>query len=45
MFENVGVAASSAVVAALIVSISIIPTALMHWQGRKRYVLRHSDEK
>lgn len=33
MFENVGVAASAGVAVALIVGVSIFPTALAHWRG------------
>ncbi|RLL99162.1 hypothetical protein CFD26_105262 [Aspergillus turcosus] len=35
MFENVGVAASAGVGCALIVGASVIPTIIVHWQGRK----------
>ncbi|KAJ5520858.1 hypothetical protein N7463_001311 [Penicillium fimorum] len=45
MFANVGVANSAAVVTGLIVAISIIPTAVLHWQGKKKHVLRHSGER
>ncbi|RAH67030.1 putative MFS transporter [Aspergillus aculeatinus CBS 121060] len=34
MFEHVGVAASAGVCAALIMGVSFIPIALVHWQGR-----------
>ncbi|KAF9892081.1 hypothetical protein FE257_002487 [Aspergillus nanangensis] len=37
MFEQVGLAASSGVITALIMGASFIPTALLHWQGRKWY--------
>lgn len=33
MFENVGVAASAGVAAALLVGVSIFPTMLAHWRG------------
>jgi hypothetical protein len=33
MFTNVGVAASSGVVAALIVGVSILPTLFIQWRG------------
>jgi hypothetical protein len=35
MFTSVGVAASSGVVAALIVGVSILPTMLVQWRGQK----------
>jgi hypothetical protein len=40
MFESVGIANSSGVVAALIMGASFIPMALMHWQGKKWYTKR-----
>lgn len=33
MFEHVGIAASSGVIAALIMGASFIPTALLQWAG------------
>lgn len=33
MFENVGVAASAGVAAALIVGVSILPTIVVQWRG------------
>lgn len=33
MFETVGVAESAGVVVALICGVSLIPIALLHWQG------------
>ncbi|EAW08468.1 putative MFS transporter [Aspergillus clavatus NRRL 1] len=35
MFENVGIAASAGVCAALIVGASVFPTIIIHWQGQK----------
>ncbi|KAH1592197.1 hypothetical protein KXX69_007156 [Aspergillus fumigatus] len=35
MFENVGVAASAGVGCALIVGASVVPTIIVHWQGKK----------
>lgn len=35
MFDNVGIAASSGVSTALLVVASVIPTALLQWQGHK----------
>lgn len=36
MFEEVGIAASTGVIVALISGVSFIPTALLHWQGWRR---------
>ncbi|KAL4918315.1 major facilitator superfamily domain-containing protein [Aspergillus aurantiobrunneus] len=35
MFESVGTARSSGVVTALIMGVSFVPTALLHWQGHR----------
>ncbi|KAK1141067.1 hypothetical protein N8T08_009640 [Aspergillus melleus] len=35
MFESVGIANSSGVITALIMGVSFIPTALLHWQGHR----------
>lgn len=35
MFENVGIAASSGVTSALMVGVSVFPTVLLQWQGRR----------
>lgn len=35
MFDKVGVANSAGITTALIVSISVIPTALLQWRGGK----------
>lgn len=43
MFESVGVARSAGVIAALIMGVSFIPIALLHWQG-KRWYARGGDE-
>lgn len=37
MFESVGVARSAGVIAALIMGVSFIPIALLHWQGKRWY--------
>lgn len=34
MFENVGIAPSAGIGAALIVAVSIVPTIFLHWRGR-----------
>lgn len=34
MFESVGVAPSAGICAALVAGVSIIPTMIVHWQGR-----------
>jgi hypothetical protein len=44
MFTSVGVAASAAVAAALIVGVSILPTMLLQWRGQLwRWGLVESD--
>ncbi|KAL4891469.1 MFS multidrug transporter [Aspergillus ambiguus] len=35
MFENVGIARSAGVIAALIMGVSFIPVTLLHWQGKR----------
>ncbi|KAF7182849.1 hypothetical protein CNMCM7691_002593 [Aspergillus felis] len=35
MFEKVGIARSAGVVAALIMGVSFVPTALLHWKGER----------
>lgn len=35
MFANVGLANSSAIVAGLIIALSIIPTVLLQWRGQR----------
>lgn len=42
MFESVGIARSSAIVTALIVSCSFFPTVYLQWQGKRLYS-RDSD--
>lgn len=37
LFDSVGIAKTSGVVAALIMGASFIPTALLHWKGEKWY--------
>lgn len=34
MFSSVGVAPSAGICAALVAAVSIIPTMIVHWQGR-----------
>jgi hypothetical protein len=43
MFESVGIAASSGVVAALIMGASFFPTVFLQWQGRRWY--SHETDK
>jgi hypothetical protein len=40
MFESVGIANSSGIVTALIIGVSFLPTALLHWQGQRWHVDR-----
>lgn len=37
MFDNVGIAASSGVVAALIIGAGFFPTVFLQWQGKRWY--------
>ncbi|KAJ5085148.1 hypothetical protein N7532_009919 [Penicillium argentinense] len=43
MFDSVGIAASSGIVAALIMGASFFPTALLQWQGKRLY--SHDNDK
>lgn len=43
MFDNVGIAASSGVVAALIMGAGFFPTVFLQWQGKRWY--SHDTEK
>ncbi|KFY78553.1 hypothetical protein V499_02297 [Pseudogymnoascus sp. VKM F-103] len=44
MFENVGVAASAGVAVALIVGVSIFPTAVVHWRGPSFRKIRQEED-